>query len=678
MNSNKRKLTDDINSEDTDYLEIIKKPHIDNTSNANNTDIKQKEIKSPLKIKSENKLENKSENKITADDLQIIKQIANENKLLNDVSVNNVDIADIKEPLLIDENRFTIEPILYDDMFDMYKTHKSAFWDEHEVKLDKDDFSSLTPNEQYFVENILAFFATSDLIVNENLSLNFLRDIKILEARMFYSFQQMMENIHCVSADTQILTSGGYFPIVELKDKEVQIWNGNKMSNVVIRQTSTEPVECYTVRLSNGGYLNCTSGHKWIMLDGTRKETKYLKIGDYLSICNMPVVQGDCELFNARKLGIRFARNKNPDVDDIPIRHNLQSRLDWFAGFISAYCGSPIFAYAKRQNIQSGIRHIISRQVLITYELHILQRFQLFFNLFGIYNLPIQNNFSSIYINFTKKILFILEDMGFTTNLSVADDPEQYAMMKELKIISKVYNENCLTYCFNEPISHSGIFNGIYTGQSEVYSKMITTYIKEPVKRDKLRNAIISIPCIKRKACWAKKWIESKTATLGERIIAFAIFEGVFFSGAFCCIFWLKEQGKMPGLAKGNEFIARDEGLHTDFACLLFRKYIKCKPSYWTFKEIMTEAVGIELEFINHALPCKLLNMNSESMIEYIKFVANRLTKQLGYDEIYNATQPFPFMDRICLMNKTSFFESDTTEYSKQKEDEENPYDGAF
>ena len=200
---------------------------------------------------------------------------------------------------------------------------------------------------------------------------------------------------------------------------------------------------------------------------------------------------------------------------------------------------------------------------------------------------------------------------------------------------------------------------------SITYSQLIETYILDSNEKNMLFNAISTIPTIKKKGEWAAKWINSDER-FAVRLVAFAIVEGVFFSGSFCCIYWLNESGRMPGLCKSNEFIARDEGLHTDFACLLYKKYIVNKLSDQELYNIVSEAVDIETEFITDALPCDLLGMNSNLMKTYIKFVANRIVLQLGHVEIYpNIHQPFGFMDRICLENKTNFFESRVSEYQK-------------
>ncbi|KAL0267566.1 UNVERIFIED_CONTAM: hypothetical protein PYX00_009802 [Menopon gallinae] len=199
---------------------------------------------------------------------------------------------------------------------------------------------------------------------------------------------------------------------------------------------------------------------------------------------------------------------------------------------------------------------------------------------------------------------------------------------------------------------------------SEMYSLLIDTYIKDPKEKLFLLNAIETLPCVKKKAEWAFKWMRHETATFPERVIAFVAVEGIFFSGSFAAIFWLKKRGMMPGLSFSNELISRDEGLHCDFACLLF-KHIVQKPSHETIISIITDAVKIEQEFLTEALPVNMIGMNCELMKQYIEFVADRLLLELGCPKVYNSSNPFDFMEMISLEGKTNFFEKRVSEYQK-------------
>lgn len=199
---------------------------------------------------------------------------------------------------------------------------------------------------------------------------------------------------------------------------------------------------------------------------------------------------------------------------------------------------------------------------------------------------------------------------------------------------------------------------------SETYSLLIDTYIKEQAQRTYLFNAIDTIPCIRKKADWAMRWISDKDSTFASRLVAFAAVEGIFFSGAFASIFWLKKRGLMPGLTFSNELISRDEGLHTDFACLL-HSHLNGRASKEIINTIITDAVTIEQEFLTEALPCALLGMNANLMKQYIEFVADRLLVAFGNDKIYNSTNPFDFMENISLGGKTNFFEKRVGEYQK-------------
>jgi len=199
---------------------------------------------------------------------------------------------------------------------------------------------------------------------------------------------------------------------------------------------------------------------------------------------------------------------------------------------------------------------------------------------------------------------------------------------------------------------------------SETYSLLIDTYIKDETEKTFLFNAIKNIPCVKKKADWSKKWIDDKENNFSIRLIAFAIVEGIFFSGSFCAIYWLKKRGLMHGLTFSNELISRDEGLHTDFAVLLY-SMIKNKIPQSKINSIIKEAVDIEKEFITKSLPCRLIGMNNELMITYIEFVADRLLLQLGYKKLFNSKNPFDFMELISLQGKTNFFERRVGEYTK-------------
>lgn len=314
------------------------------------------------------------------------------------------------EPLLTapKNKQLTILPVQHDDLWAMYKTHEAAIWHAHEVDLSKDeaDWNKLTDNEKHFIKYVLAFFASSDLIVNENLAERFLREVQYLEAKTFYTFQSMMENIH-----------------------------------------------------------------------------------------------------------------------------------------------------------------------------------------------------------------------------------------------------------------------------SETYANLVLKYITDKKEQTFILNAVENIDCIKKKADWAHRWITGNDSFV-ERLVAFASVEGIFFSGAFCCIYWLKERGVLPGLSTANDFIARDEGLHTDFACQLYNKHIVNKLSQQRIEQIIREAVDLEIDFITKAIPCRLIGINANLMIDYIKYVADRLLLQLGHKIAFGAKQPFGFMDRIALHNKGNFFETRITSYSKGQylSDDEDPY----
>ncbi|WP_199139224.1 ribonucleoside-diphosphate reductase small subunit [Pedobacter sp. ASV12] len=197
---------------------------------------------------------------------------------------------------------------------------------------------------------------------------------------------------------------------------------------------------------------------------------------------------------------------------------------------------------------------------------------------------------------------------------------------------------------------------------SETYALLIDTYVKDPEEKDRLFHAIETVPAVKKKAEWALRWIEN--GNFAERLVAFAAVEGIFFSGSFCSIFWLKKRGLMPGLTFSNELISRDEGMHCEFACLLY-SMLKNKLSEEQVHTIIKDAVEIEKDFITDALPVKLIGMNADLMKQYIEFVADRWVSELGYKKIYGSTNPFDFMEMISLQGKTNFFEKRVGDYQK-------------
>jgi len=198
---------------------------------------------------------------------------------------------------------------------------------------------------------------------------------------------------------------------------------------------------------------------------------------------------------------------------------------------------------------------------------------------------------------------------------------------------------------------------------SEMYSTLIDAYIKDNAQRDKLFNALDNYPCIAKKADWAKRWIADDQSSFATRLVAFAVVEGIFFSSSFASIYWIKKRGLMPGLTFSNALISRDESLHTDFAVLLYSK-LQRRLSRTRIHEIVKEAVDIEKEFITEAIPCRMIGMNAKLMCQYIEFVADRLTVQLGYEKIYNSTNPFDFMELISIESKVNFFERTNSEYA--------------
>jgi len=258
---------------------------------------------------------------------------------------------------------------------------------------------------------------------------------------------------------------------------------------------------------------------------------------------------------------------------------------------------------------------------------------------------------------FLKRVLAFFASSDIIVNQNLAERFSREVMILEAKI----------AYDFQKFIENV---------HSEMYSLLLDTYVTDAKEKEEIFDAVENVPVIKKKAEWAKKWIEGNQS-FPERLVAFSLVEGLFFSGSFCAIYWIKEKGILPGLCTSNNVISRDEGMHTDFAILLHSMLVnKCPVE--RMHEIVKEAVELEIEFIVDALPCNLLGMNSAKMSQYIKYVANRLVISYEYPEIYpQITNPFPFMERLNLKAKSNFFEKKPTEYNKRstvEEEDEDPY----
>jgi len=288
---------------------------------------------------------------------------------------------------------------------------------------------------------------------------------------------------------------------------------------------------------------------------------------------------------------------------------------------------------------------------------------------------PIQ--FDDIFAMYKKAVasFWTVEEVDLSKDINDWDklkDDERHFISHVLAFFAAsdgIVNENLVErFCQEVQVSEARCFYGFQIAMenihSEMYSLLINTFIRDSEEQTRLFNAIETIPCIKKKADWALRYISHETATYAERIIAFAAVEGIFFSGSFASIFWLKKRGLMPGLTFSNELISRDEGLHTDFACLMY-KHLVNKLSEEEVKAIIADAVSIEQEFLTDALPVNLIGMNCVLMSQYIEYVADRLLLELGCTKMYNVENPFDFMENISLEGKTNFFEKRVGEYQK-------------
>lgn len=567
----------------------------------------------------------------------------------------SIDTVNTTDPLLTpNDSRYVMFPIQDNDIWKMYKKQVDCFWIPQEIDFSRDlaDWNGkLNDDERYFISMVLAFFAASDGIVTENLALRFMGDVQLAEARAFYGFQIAMENIHCVTGTTKILTDKGYYNIKDLVEQTVNIWNGTEFTEVQVKNTGTQAI--YKVELSNGMDLDCTSGHKWL-IHNERIETQDLIIGDVIDKYELPVIKIDESDSIEHPYMHGFLYEHDNETFTVPINYNINTRIKWLEGCIDAV--GNICVDTTTPHIQIG-----------SIQLSFLKDVQLLLTTLGVHSNIEKKETDDYVLSITGTNILHLINNGFMPKKMESIDMNGFINLKSdevirIKQIEKISDAE-ETYCFNEPKMHMGIFNGILTGQSESYSIMIDTYIKEKDQQNKLFNAIDNFPCIAKKAAWAKRWISDNRSSFPARLIAFAVVEGIFFSASFASIYWLKKRGLLPGLTFSNELISRDEAMHCEFAVLLYGKLHK-KLQKKRVYEIIQEAVEIEKEFITEAIPCRLIGMNSKLMLQYIEFVADRLCLQLGYDKIYNSANPFDFMELISIESKVNFFERTNSEYA--------------
>ncbi|KAJ3371285.1 Ribonucleotide-diphosphate reductase (RNR), small subunit [Allomyces arbusculus] len=612
--------------------------------------------------------------------------------------VDNVDVSEVDELLQPNPNRFVLFPIQHHDVWKMYKDMQAVYWTAEEIKLhqDIDDWETkLNDDERHYIKHVLAFFAGADGIVNENLIKRFSQEIQIPEVRTVYGFQEMMENIHCVTGDTRILTNQGYVEISALVDKTIDVWNGETFSNVTVRKTGVDQ-DFIKVKLSNGMELCCTTGHKWLIQGKTdRVLTEKLSIGDVLEEWTYPVID-HAHAASARVMespftfGYVFGQGNRHGSTRVLVsldQKHVISHIDFtmveryddvYNVYIPRRYGKNMdfvpYNFDKNTRIEwlSGVIHSIGEfdrdsVTIVCSTNDIAKELQLLISTLGVFATVSCGSviISAHGIAALSNIGVVMPPAVNVMALPDRSTPDRLSQNIHVVGLSKVA-ERGDSFCFNEPIRHTGCFAGIVTGQSEVYSQLIDTYVKKDDEKRKLFQSIEQIPCIQRKAEWAQKWIESKEATFGERLIAFSCVEGIHFSSSFAGIFWLKKRGLMPGLSQANLVISRDEGLHTKFAALLFTKYLhKQRPSNERVQEIVREAAEIEKDFVRDAIPIRLIGLNSDTMCQYVEYVSDYLLSELlGVPKIYNSKNPYSWMEVIALNSSTNFFEQREVNYN--------------
>lgn len=622
------------------------------------------------------------------------------------------------------KTRFSIFPIIHQDLWEKYKTVEAQFWRADDGNYDDDKFEELHESQKKYLKMLLCFFAVSDSVVADNLALNFLQEEQVPdEAKFFYGYQLANENIHCVTKETKILTKNGYFEIGDLVDTETEVWNGIEFSTVIIKNTGVQKI--YKVRLSDGTIIRCTDGHKWFLRVGNQKhpetckkvlqETKNLKVNDVIYNFDLPIIDSNdpdffqnpyihgffCgdgtytnnypsitlygekkklykyinvnEIDNENKYKFYLTNKINKTKYYVPLNYSLKTKLDWLSGLFDADACVKLNSKKTATSIQyvSINKEFIDQVKLLLTTLGVKTNLKKINKKNKSY-LPDGKGGYKYYDTKDAYCLYIttvdvkkLIDLGLNTKrLKLVSDSSIVEKRKLIKVVS-IEDENILepTFCFNEPKEHAGVFNGILTGQSETYSRLIDAYIKDDVEKEKAFNATTEMPTVAKKMNWAYQWITN--GTFEEKIVAFACVEGILFSSTFAGIFGFKDMKKhLPGLYWANTEISRDEASHYDFATYYYMNYVENKLTNDRLLELVLSAYNVEKQFIEDCFIYNPIGFSKDKMIQYIQYVTDTILIRFGLEEYFNVNQPFKYMEQIAIPRRANFFEGRVAEYS--------------
>lgn len=622
------------------------------------------------------------------------------------------------------KKRYSIFPITHGDLWEMYKKAESQTWVAEEIDLSKDNFNELKDNEKEYLKNILAFFAISDGLVIDNIATNFMNEVDVLEAQYFYGHQTFIEQVHCVTEDTLILTKNGNKKIGDYVNTKQNVWNGSEWSTVDIVETGIQDI--YEVMLSNGMSIKCTNEHEfWLRIGNHRhpelcKDVKYklkdIEIGNIISNYELhnpislecyeklenPYVNGffsaDGSYANKTPRLVLFADKQKLYHIFEPLITSKKDRKDKFTFYLTNKVKDKFFVPIGSYSLDDKLRWLEG-----------------YLDGDGCVNLNRDKEytsiqFSGININFLKEIQLLLIELGCIISIKEGRDEHEDVILGNLAKCKKQYlgyisgnnvyklvtlgfnpkrlliktkkiisprptlirvekitklKEKEMTYCFNEPLKHSAVFNGVLTGQSNGYSLLIDTYIKNNKEKEDLFNSMETNPAVAKKVAWAEKWIQHPS--FSHRLIAFACVEGISFSSVFSGVFWFRSRNKMSGLGGMNELILKDETAHYEFALNLYKNYVKDEYKINTLEisRIILECYDTEKTFIEESLPDGLQGLTKEMMIQYVKYVTDIVLNDFGCDREFNVNNPLDYMSRIGLSAKNNFFEKRDGEYTR-------------
>jgi ribonucleotide reductase beta subunit family protein with ferritin-like domain/intein-encoded DNA endonuclease-like protein len=623
--------------------------------------------------------------------------------------------------------RNTKFPIYHTELWDYFKKQQQAIWTAEELDLSRDTFEGIPEKTVSILKHLLAFFGVSDSIVQDNLADEIISEFSsIEEIKSNYVYQAYIEDVHCVSFDTKILTDKGQLKIGELVGELINVWNGEEFSKIKVVETGVQ--DLYRVTLSDGSYIDCTDGHKWFIRHGNqnhpenckliKKPTNTLSLGDVIYDFNLPVVDLQDEdfllnpyihglfcadgsytnnapfikLYGEKKKLLPYFGDLSVGRKDIykfyltdklnkskfftPINYSVKTKIEWLEGLLD---GDGCVNHNKKKTATAIQYTSINLDFIKNVKL-LLTTLGISANLKiarkeGFSLLPDGKGANRFYETKDLYCLYIttanvkkLVNLGFNPKrLQIKTNELVVERKKLIKVVNIEKLQTEMTYCFNEPIRNAGVFNGILTGQSETYSRLIDQLITNDNEKFEMFNAIKTNPIVSDKVKWAKKWLEN--GNIVQRVVAFSMVEGMAFSSTFAFLMFFRQKyPQLAGMGQANELILIDELMHMNFAILLYNNYIKeeYKLPKEEIREMILDCYETERLFVESIYKeGDVIGLSKDKMVQYIQYVADNLLYYYQVPLEFNVSQPLDFMANISLVVRQNFFEAKSGAYQK-------------